>query len=455
MDSVLFNYSGSRKGKSMKKVLVLGAGLVAKPLVRYLLDHGFNVKVASRTVSKAEALVGDHPNGETEAWQVDDTDRLKEMIGDADLSISLLPAAYHPVVAEMCIESKKQMVTTSYVSPRMKSLDGRAKEAGVLVLNEIGLDPGIDHMSAMKIIHEIQGRGGRVESFRSYCGGLPAPEANTNPFGYKFSWSPKGVVLAGKNSAKYLLEGDVVNVPGPELFTDVHHVEIPEIGMLEAYPNRDSMGYLEIYGLEGISTLYRGTFRNLGWCETWKKMVDIGLLDEDEMSLEGMSYADMMSKLAGKSGADNAREAVAESLGIATESDALERMDWLGLFSDATIGVSSKAPIDVLCDLLLEKLKYEHAERDMIILHHEFISVFDSNNKEKTTSSLVDFGEPDGDSSMARTVGLPAAIAARLILEGKIKETGVHIPVEPEIYQPVLEELEELGISFTEKTEAL
>jgi saccharopine dehydrogenase (NADP+, L-glutamate forming)/spermidine synthase len=307
----------------------------------------------------------------------------------------------------------------------------------------------------MKIIHGIQDNGGRVESFKSYCGGLPAPEANTNPYGYKFSWSPKGVVLAGKNSAKYLREGDIVDVPGPELFTDVHPVEIPEIGMLEAYPNRDSMGYLEIYGLQGIDTLYRGTFRNIGWCETWKKMVDIGLLGEDEMDLDGMTYADLIRKLVDKPDAESARDAAAEYLGIDAGSDSLERINWLGLFEDVEIGESRKAPIDVLCDILLEKLKYEPNERDMIILHHEFISVVDNDKKEKTTSSLVDFGQPGGDSSMARTVGLPAAIAARLILEGKIDETGVHIPVEPGIYEPVLSELEELGIRFTEKTEAL
>ena len=204
----------------MKQILLLGAGLVSRPLVRYLLDQpDFHVKIASRTVSKADALIDGHPRGSTQAWLVDDTATLEEMIKGVDIAISLLPAAYHVTVAQLCIKHKKHMVTTSYVSPEMNALDGQAKAAGVMVLNEIGVDPGIDHMSAMKIIHEVQAKGGKVTSFRSYCGGLPAPEANDNPLGYKFSWSPRAVLLAGRNDGRYLENGKEVYVPGPDLFT--------------------------------------------------------------------------------------------------------------------------------------------------------------------------------------------------------------------------------------------
>ncbi|MGB2989140.1 MAG: saccharopine dehydrogenase C-terminal domain-containing protein, partial [Candidatus Zixiibacteriota bacterium] len=234
----------------MKKVLVLGAGLVSKPLVQYLLDQpDFHVTVASRTVSKAEKLVGDHPRGKALPLNVKDTDTLRNLISDADLAISLVPYAHHVTVANFCIELKKQMVTTSYVSAAMKELDQKAKDAGVLILNEIGLDPGIDHMSAMRIIHDVQNKGGRIASFYSYCGGLPAPEANTNPWGYKFSWSPRGVVLAGKNPGRYLKDKKEVKIASEDLFAHFWPMNIEGVPPLEAYPNRDSIPYLEIYGI--------------------------------------------------------------------------------------------------------------------------------------------------------------------------------------------------------------
>jgi saccharopine dehydrogenase (NADP+, L-glutamate forming) len=262
----------------MKKALVLGAGLVARPLVRYLLDQpDFKVTVASRTVSKAEALVAGHPGGTTLTLLADDTAKLEQLVSKHDLAISLLPAPLHPVVAQMCIKHKKHMVTTSYVSPAMQKLDAPARQAGVMCLNEIGVDPGIDHMSAMRIIHDVEQRGGKVVSFRSYCGGLPAPDANDNPWGYKFSWSPRAVCTAGKNAARFRENGKQVDVPGPELFTHVEQTHVEGVGKLEAYPNRDSLGYVDVYGLKGIETMFRGTFRYPGWCRCLKKVVDLGM----------------------------------------------------------------------------------------------------------------------------------------------------------------------------------
>jgi saccharopine dehydrogenase (NADP+, L-glutamate forming)/spermidine synthase len=441
----------------MKTVLILGAGLVTRPLVRYLLDQpDFQVVVASRTVSKAVALINDHPRGEAKTLLVQDTGHLKELISQSDLSISLVPWTYHPTVAKLCLELDKPMVTTSYVSDAMRALDQEAKEKKLLFLNEIGLDPGIDHMSAMKIIHGVENRGGHIVSFRSYCGGLPAPEANTNPFGYKFSWSPRGVVLAGKNNGRYLEDGKEVSVPSRDLFAHTWTIEIEGLGELVAYPNRDSIPYIETYGLTDTKTMYRGTLRNPGWCETWKKFVDLGLLDDNERSgLSGQTFAQFMETfIAHPTG--NLKTDLAKQLDISKDSEIMGRFEWLGLLSDDPLPVESGSPLDVLAAKLLEKMPYDEGERDMIVLHHEFIAEYpELPAKELITSTLVDYGIPNGDSAMARTVSLPAAVAAKMILHNEIKSTGVHIPVVPEIYEPVLKELEGLGISFKERTAKL
>jgi len=268
----------------MKKILVLGAGLVSRPMVRYLLDvPDFEVIVASRTVSKAQELVGNHPRGKAVALNVDNDADLEKQVGAADLAVSLLPYTYHVKVAGYSLKYRKPLVTTSYVSDAMRALDERAKAAGVILLNEIGLDPGIDHMSAMKIIHAVQNAGGKVASFMSYCGGLPAPEANDNPLGYKFSWSPKGVVMAGRNDARYLKDGKEVFIPGPELFGNRWPLRVADGYEFEAYANRNSLPYIETYGLKGVRTMLRGTLRNPGWCETLKAIADLGVLKDDSV----------------------------------------------------------------------------------------------------------------------------------------------------------------------------
>lgn len=437
----------------MKNILVLGAGLVARPLVRYLLDQqDFKVIVASRTLEKANALIENHPRGEAHGLDVTDKNALAQKIPLADLVVSLVPYAYHVTVANLCIEYRKQMVTTSYVSDAMKALDDRAKKAGITILNEIGLDPGIDHMSAMRIIHDIQKNGGQVTSFHSCCGGLPAPEANTNPFGYKFSWSPRGVVLAGRNNARYLKDGKIIDIPGEDLFDHHWKLDIEGLGEFETYPNRDSIGYIELYGLSGISTMFRGTIRNVNWCKTWKKIADLGLLDDNKKyNFAKTTYKKFIRDLI-SGGDEDVRTSLARFLKLDATSDIIGRIEWLGLLEDKTPKIEEGTALDLLVAVLFEKLQYNDNERDMIVLRHEFDAAY-PNGKENVISTLVDYGIPGGDSAMSRTVGLPAAIASRMILQGRINIAGVHIPVLPEIYNPVLDELEQLGIKFAEKKE--
>jgi len=438
----------------MKKVLVLGAGLVTRPHVEYLLNvPDFHVTVASRTVSKAQALISDRTNGTAVQLDVSDKAKLHELIAHNDLAVSMLPYVYHPLVAEQCIELKKDMVTTSYVSDAMQKLDGAAKEAGVLILNEIGVDPGIDHMSAVQVIHRVQKNGGEVTSFSSYCGGLPAPEANTNPLGYKFSWSPRGVLLAGKNAARWRKGGKEIYIPGEELFDNYWPVHIEGLGELEGYPNRNSLPYLDIYGIPDAKTIFRGTLRNLGWCETLRKLVDAGWMSDEATDLSGLTFKQLTAKLLGTPGKDIRQEAMSR-LNIAKDSYAFNNFDWLGLFSDEPLPLTEGSPLDVMAAHMWAKMGYAEGERDMLVMQHEFIAQY-PDRREKITSTMIDYGIPHGDTSMSRTVGLPAAIAVRMILQGQVKLTGVHRAIAPELYEPVLAELTELGIGFTEKVELL
>ena len=436
---------------SSKKVLLLGAGMVTRPGVQYLLDHGCDVTVASRTVSKAEALVKGHESGRAVAFTIDDEDALGKLVSEADLAISLLPAPYHPKVAEACIAHGKHLVTTSYVSPAMTALAPRALEAGIMMLNEIGLDPGIDHMSAMKVIHGVENEGGKVVSFRSYCGGLPAPDSNTNPWGYKFSWSPRAVLTAGLNPAKFLDNGKLMDVPGPELFTHHWPVEVPGCGTFEGYPNRDSMGYVDTYGLKDAHTMFRGTLRYPGWSNTMKVVVGLGLLDQSSRDdLAGKTYAELVAGLIPGGAPETVRADLAKYVGMARDADPLERLAWAGFFSEARV-----PQVDTLLDAvgarLQEVLVLAEGERDMIALHHEFEAVGANGERKRIQSTLVDYGVPEGASAMARTVSLPCAVAVNLILEGRLTLKGLQIPVAPAIYEPVLAELEQLGIVCKER----
>jgi len=359
----------------MKKILVLGAGLVSKPLVRYLLDQpDFFVVMASRTVSKAENIIDGHPDGEALSINSEDNDMLEKLIKESDLTVSLLPYMYHVKVAKYCLKHKKHLVTTSYVSDEMKELDNDAKDAGVILLNECGLDPGIDHMSAMRVIHNVEKEGGKVVSFRSTTGALPSHEANNNPFGYKFSWSPRGVLLASLNPSKWLQDDEIISIPGEKLFENYSIQDVPGVGSFENYPNRNSIPYKDIYGLDDAKTVYRGTFRMTGWCETMRNIVKLGWLNEKPLGdFKGRTYGDLTRFLIGTNSTSDLAKSTSDFLNLSIYSTVVKRFEWLGLFGDEYLPEDKNNALDYFNVLTLRKMFLGENERDMIVMHHEFI----------------------------------------------------------------------------------
>jgi saccharopine dehydrogenase-like NADP-dependent oxidoreductase len=434
----------------MNKVLILGAGLVVKPMVEFLLEHNFTVKIATTTKEKADRMIKGHPNGSSQRWSTDETDILEKLVNEHDIAVSFLPYRYHTLVAKACIKCKKPLVTTSYVQPEMQALDESAKKAGVIILNEIGLDPGIDHMTAMKVIDHIHDRGGKVEEFYSLCGALPAPEAADNPLKYKFSWSPKGVVLASRNSALYLKKGKRVVIEPLNLFKDRFSYVFPGVGELEVYPNRDSISYIDIYKIHEASTMYRGTFRYKGWCETLDAMKALNMLDDTINDYSGMDYAGFIAERAGTDTVD-LRKKVALKLRIPEGSIAMESLEWLGFFSGEKINYGKTSPFEITANRMITKMLISDNERDMVVMQHIFLAVYPGGKKEAIKSSMLDFGSSATNTAIARTVALPASIAVKMILEKKIDLKGVYRPVVPQIYNPVLEELKALGIKMKEE----
>ncbi len=433
----------------MKKVLILGAGMVVRPIVKYLLDKGYLVTVATRTKSKADAMIDGHPNGTSMAWTVDDEETLDRLISEHDLTVSLLPYAYHLMVAKKCIAHKKNMVTTSYMKPEMKALDQEAKDAGIVIIMELGLDPGIDHMSAMRIIDHVHNKGGEIEEFYSITGALPAPEACDNPFNYKFSWSPKGVVLASKNDGRYLRHGNEVYVPPEDLFKDPFKIDFPDVGALEIYPNRDSLPYIDLYGIPETKTIYRGTFRHPGWCESLDAIKAMKLIDDDKIDFSDLTYAGFIAERIGAGNASDIRQKTADFLGEGYDT-AMEALEWLGMFDDKPVGRGEDTAFEVISDVMIDKMMIGPDERDMVVMQHTFLGSYPDGNKEVIKSTMVDFGTLRTDTAVARTVALPAACGVEMILEGKIHVTGVYIPVIPELYNPILDQLETMDIRMVE-----
>jgi saccharopine dehydrogenase (NADP+, L-glutamate forming) len=437
----------------MKKVLILGAGMVVKPMVHYLLDNQFEVTLASRTKAKAERFLEGYSGGRALAWTVDQLDLLDKLIENHDLIVSLLPFTHHVAVAERCIKHRKNMLTTSYVSPEMRALDAKAKEAGIIIMNEIGVDPGYDHMTAMEIIDRVHEEGGKVDEFYSLCGALCAPEASDNPFRYKFSWSPKGVVMASNNGARYLKNSQVVELDTSDLFKKPMVIDFPEVESMHVYPNRDSLSYIELYGIPEVKTMYRGTFRYQNWCAALDLLKALKLTGNEELELKGKTFARVTAELNGLS-AEHIKEDIQTKFKLPESDPALNALEWLGVLDPKPVHLEKGSAFDLTSDLMIEKMMMDDSERDMVIMQHIFNVTRSGGDKERIISRMIDYGNRNY-TSIARTVALPAAIAVELILEGKIRETGVQIPIKKSIYAPILSKLENLGISMSHTVEKI
>lgn len=458
----------------MKNILVIGAGRSASSLIKYLLDRslreGWKVTVGDVSVDNARQKTGDHPRARAIAFDINNELQREGEIQDADIVISMLPASMHGQVAKDCVRFKKHLVTASYISKEMRELDDDAKAGGIILMNEIGLDPGIDHASAMKVIDHIKASGGELVSFRSYCGGLIAPESNDNPWGYKFTWNPRNVILAGQSTAQYIEHGEYKYIPYNRLFTQIETIHVEGHGSFDGYANRDSLSYRQPYGLENIPTMLRGTLRMPGYCRAWNAFVKLGLIDDTFKVADDITTYRQLLEAFLPIGNAGTRVKMMDFLEERTDSDVMRKLDWLGVFGDEPVRIKDASPAQLLQDLLERKWMLKENDKDMIVMQHLFEYVpgpvlkaagdpvkdvmellKPEYGKRKITSSLVVKGEDQVYTAMAKTVGLPAAIVTKLILGGKIKLTGVQIPTVKEIYEPLLAELEEHGIRFEEK----
>jgi saccharopine dehydrogenase (NADP+, L-glutamate forming) len=440
----------------LKNILVIGAGRSASSLIKYLLEHStaenWSVTVGDVSLELVKQKTNNHPNARAIVFDITNDQQREDEIKRADMVISMLPATMHMNVARDCVRFKKHLATASYVSKEMGELDAEAKAAGIILMNETGLDPGIDHASAMKVIDDIHEQGGELTSFKSFCGGLVAPESNDNPWGYKFSWNPRNVVLAGQGTAQYIEHGEYKYLPYNRLFTQIDTIEVEGHGKFDAYANRDSLSYRKLYNISGIPTMLRGTLRMPGYCKAWNVFVKLGLTDDTYKieASESMTYRWLLEAYlpAGKS---TTKQKLVAFMGNEMDAEALSKIEWLGVFEDRKIRLANATPAQILQDLLEEKWKLQPHDKDMIVMQHLFEYTTKDKKTQKLTSSLVVKGEDQVYTAMAKTVGLPLAIASKMILQGKIKARGVVIPTTKEIYEPLLAELETFGIVFEEK----
>ena len=446
----------------MNNILVIGAGRSSTALIGYILkqakEFGWDVTVADANLEMAEEKVGDHPNGKATRLDVMNVDDRQELVGRADVVVSLLPAHLHLEVAHDCIRLKKHLITASYVSKELYQLGDEARDLELIFMGEMGLDPGIDHMSAMQKIDEIKEKGGVLTGFKSYTGGLIAPESDDNPWNYKFTWNPRNVVLAGQGTAQYLEEGKFKYVPYNRLFSQYWTVDIQGMGEYDVYANRDSLLYREIYGLQNTESILRGTIRHVGFCDAWNALIKLGLTDGTFPLLEcqDLTYHSLIDAYLGhfERIGKSVKERCAEFLEEDVNGVIMNKLDWLGLFSEKRINMDQATPALILEKLLLEKWKLKEDDKDMIIMQHEFEYTLNGENR-KLTSTLVLKGHDQVDTAMSRLVGLPLGIFVKNVMEGKIKSKGVNIPVMKEVYDPVLKELEDYGVVFVEKEEIL
>lgn len=430
----------------------MGAGRSSSSLIDYVLTQAekfvWDVAVGDVALQAARERIG-RRKATAILFDIQDTENSKKEVAAADVVISLIPAHLHPLVAKICLAAGKHLLTASYVSPEMKSLHAEAQKKGLLFLNECGLDPGIDHMSAMQVIDQIKSEGGELTSFESFTGGLIAPETDPeNPWRYKFTWNPRNVVMAGQSTAKYLQDGEYKFIPYQQLFQRITPVTVPGFGEYEGYANRDSLSYLETYQLQGIKTMLRGTLRNKGYCSAWNILVQLGCCD-DSYRMEGvgkMTHRQFMQSFLDLRGGD-AQSKIESMFQLPPNSEEMKRFEWSELFSDEAVGLDNGTPAQVLEHILNKKWKLTSGDKDFIVMWHRF--KFTQEGKEKEIQAyLTAKGDDEIHTAMAKTVGLPLGIAARLLMQGKINQRGVVIPAMKEIYDPVLNELANFGIKL-------
>lgn len=440
----------------MQTILVAGAGKTSVFLIDYLLSHAqrsrWKVIVADSDQEAINDKINGHPLAEAQVLNITDDKKRASLVSKADIVVSLLPPALHIILAKDCLKHKKHLITSSYVSPEMKELDAQAKQAGLMFMCEMGLDPGIDHMTASHIVHGIQKVAGAITSFKSFTGGLIAAESDTNPWHYKFSWNPLNVVLAGIDGAKHLSNGKIVEVPYSELFAHPKRgAKIEGVSPLVYYPNRDSLNYMSLYDLPDVKTFMRATYRFQGFMKGWNVLVQLGLTDPAD-KVKDTTYAAWVRN---KNGFDDKKpliKQVADKMGMAIDDSPITMVAWLGIFEDEPIKPKKGSSAEILLDVLLGKWTMKPDDKDLVIMRHELEYVHKSNKKTTLVSTMTIIGENAKYSAMAKTVGLPMAILTRLVLSKRIKPPlGVCIPNMPSVYRPVLAELGEHGISFKEE----
>ena len=441
----------------MKKIVIFGAGRSSTSLIEYLLsiaeEQNLLITLLDYNEELAKSKINNHKFGEAHFIDANNPNERLKFIKESQLVISMLPAHMHLGIVKDAIHEKVHVITPSYVTEEIRSLNADAQNNDVLILNEMGLDPGIDHMSAKKIIDEIEDNGGKLTGFESFTGGLVAPESDDNPWNYKFTWNPRNVVLAGQGgAAKFIQEGKYKYIPYNKLFRRTEIIEIEGYGKFEGYANRDSLRYRSVYGLNEIPTMYRGTLRKIGFCRAWNVFVQLGLTDDSYVieGSENMTNRDFIYSFLAYNPHDSVELKLRHYLGIEQDDYIWEKLVWLGLFEDKKIGLKNATPAQILQKILQNKWSLREEDKDMIVMWHKFNFSQKGVDKE-IRSHMVYIGKDTQFTAMSDTVGLPLGIAAKLLLSGKIKDRGVKLPIEREIYLPVLSELEQLGITFEEK----
>ena len=441
----------------MKEILIIGAGRSATTLIDYLLERcgqfDWRVTICDMNLDLANSKTGGSDFAKAEALNINDAAKRSALISKSDVVVSMLPPFMHTKLVEDCIRYKTPMVNASYVSEEMQSYQDEVSKAGILFLCEMGLDPGIDHMSAMELMDQIRGEGGKIKGFKSYTGGLVAPESDDNPWHYKFSWSPRNVVVAGQGTAQFVEDGHYRFIPYHRIFTRARPIFVPGMGEWESYANRDSLSYRDKYGLHDVETLYRGTIRHRGFCKAWNVLVQLGMTDS-HFSIpddKHFTYRDLLESFC-NSGPEPLRKRIAHMTDSPIDDHIIDQIEWLGLLDEVPIDPAFKSPADVLEDILLKKWKLRAEDKDMIIMQHE-IDYTRDNKAYQLKSTLLEIGEDNVNTAMSRLVGLPMAVYVKHLLTEGTSLQGIQVPVVRDIYQPVLKELATLGVTFSDVTE--